>query len=203
MEKRLTMELIKETKMKTILFILLLIFPLSINAQEKDSTFSHYGLIMDYDYAIGNAFGFKYRISTSTAFFIKGGFYSDENSSRLSTGTSVDKINVYGGDLGMEYTVLSIDNISFYAVISGGLNIHTSSHLWNNQNRRYKNIEYTIETGFGTEYFISRHLSIGGSQTISLNYFKDNLFDDHDKPLTTTHTKFTIVDTKLTLSFYF
>jgi len=189
--------------MKTVLFVLLLVFPLSITAQKKDSTFSHYGLIMDYDDAIGNAFGFKYRMSTSTAFFIKGGFSSDRVATRRSTGTSVDQFNTFGGVLGMEYTVFSIDNISFYTVISGGLYIQSRGGLSIHQNREVKNYEYNIETGLGAEYFISKHLSIGGSQTVSLNYFIDNNFDYNDNPITTTQTKFKIVDAKLTLSFYF
>ncbi|MCK9426536.1 MAG: hypothetical protein M0Q21_10900 [Ignavibacteriaceae bacterium] len=196
--------------MKTILFILLLIFPLSLTAQENDSTFSHYGLIMDFDYAIANAFGFKYRMSTSTAFFIKGGFSSEVIRLGFSKGISVNEIDEYGGKLGIEYTLLSVDNISFYVVSAGGLYIHTYSRPYYSDHtqfiegtRKTKNAEYTFELGFGVEYFISRHLSIGGSQTISLNYFKDNIFDAYDKPFTATQTKFKIADGKLTLSFYF
>lgn len=196
--------------MKTVLFVLLLVFPLSITAQEKDSTFSHYGLIMDYKYSIGDAFGFKYRLSTSTAFFIKGGFSTEISRLGHSSGISVNEINIYGGVVGMEYTLLSIDDISLYAVGSGGLNIYTydrpyySNELQHIQaNRKTKNAEYLLELGLGAEYFISEHLSIGGSQTISLNYFRDDLFDPYDKPFTVTQTYFKIVNAKLTLSFYF
>ncbi|MFA6981363.1 MAG: hypothetical protein WC209_18700 [Ignavibacteriaceae bacterium] len=196
--------------MKTILFTLLLIFPLSITAQEKDSTFSHYGLIMDFDYSIADALGFKYRMSTSTAFFIKGGFSSEIIRLGFSKGISVNEIDEYGANLGIEYTLLSVDNISFYVVSAGGVYIHTYSrpnYFDHTQfivgTRKTKNAEYTFELGLGAEYFISKHLSIGGSQTISLNYFKDNIFDEYDKPFTATQTYFKIAHTKLTLSFYF
>lgn len=196
--------------MKTILFTLLLIFPLSITAQEKDSTFSHYGLMMDFDYSIADAMGFKYRLSTSTAFFIKGGFSTEISRLGHSSGISVNEINIYGGVVGMEYTLVSIDDVSFYTVGSGGLNIYTYDRpYYSNEvqhiqgNRKTKNAEYMLELGLGAEYFISRHLSIGGSQTISLNYFKDDLFDSYDKPFTVTQTYFKIAHTKLTLSFYF
>jgi len=189
--------------MKTILFTLLLIFPLSITAQEKDSTFSHYGLIMDYTYSIGEVVGFKYRSTNSIAFFVKGGISSERYATRRSTGTSIDKFNTFGGVIGMEYMVLSRDNISFYTVFSGGLYVQSRGGLSIHHNREVKNYEYNIETGLGAEYFISKHLSIGGSQTVSLTYIKDNDFDYYDNPITTTQTRFLIVNAKLTLSFYF
>ena len=189
--------------MKTVHFILLLIFPFLINAQEKDCTISHYGLMMDYKYSIGDAFGFKYKPSNTIAYFLKGGFSSEEGATRLSYGIDVSEITVYGGILGIEYTVLSMDNISFYTVISGGLNVHIRKNENNGWTRKTNSNQYTIETGLGAEYFISNHLSIGGSQIIAFSYFKDNIFDEHNKPKTVTQKKFYIGDAKLTLSFYF
>jgi len=195
--------------MKTFLLVLFL-FLVPVNAEEKDSTFCKYGFILDYKNFIANNIGFKYRLSPSTAFFLKGYYTWDGLSIESSAGISSEDKNIFSGTIGMEYTVFNIDNISFYAVISGALNIHTykSPRLFNYEldiilYRKTNYLGYTIETGFGTEYFISKHLSIGGSQTIVANYFKEDVWDENDNPLNSYQIKWSFVNAKLTLSFYF
>jgi hypothetical protein len=144
------------------------------------------------------------------AFFLKGYYTWDGLSIESSAGPSSEDKNIFNGTIGMEYTVFNIDNISFYAVIAGGVNIYTYKRprLINYEldlilYRKTNNIGYTIETGFGTEYFISKHLSIGGSQTIVANYFQDDVWDENDNPVKSYQVKWSFVNAKLTLSFYF
>lgn len=196
--------------MKTVLIVLFLIFNFQIIAEEKDSTLCKYGIIMDFKNVIDEAVGFKYRPLPSVAFFLKGTSSSDKQKVAISAGTLETELNIFKGIIGIEYTILSVDNISFYSVISGGLDIYTDidaryidSELHIIGYRKRKNIGYTFETGLGAEYFISKHLSIGGSQTISVNYFKDDLYQPDNRPMQSFQTKWSIVDAKLTLSFYF
>lgn len=195
--------------MKTFLLVLLL-FHFPIKAEEKDSTICKYGFTLDYKNFVANNIGFKYRTSNSMAFFLKGYYTWDGLSIETSAGLSSEDKNIFNGTIGMEYTVFNVDNISFYTVISGGVNIHTykSPRLINDDlniilYRKTNNLGYTIETGFGTEYFISNHLSIGGSQTIVANYFKEDVWDENNNPVNSYQIKWSFVNAKLTLSFYF
>ncbi|MCK9426535.1 MAG: hypothetical protein M0Q21_10895 [Ignavibacteriaceae bacterium] len=197
--------------MKTFFIVLILSISLSVHAQEKDSTFCHYGFVMDYTNSIADEIGFKYRPTKSVAYFFKGNLSTEKPIPFNGVNYSSREYRTYGVTLGIEYGVYSVDKISFYAVIAGGLKIsnYLVPYFADPGSDVYmlfiddRDIICSFTTGLGTEYFFSKHLSISCSQLISLDYRKGNNISEFGVSHPLTHTKVILGNTRFTLSFYF
>ena len=197
--------------MKTFLFVLLLIFNLSAHAQEKDSTFCHHGFVMDYTNSIADEIGFKYRPTKSISYFFKGKLFTQQPWRYSEGNETYQELRKYVGVLGIEYSIHSTNNITFYLVASAGLIVTDFSQVYFLEGSFYeyagklydKNFTYSISSGVGAEYFFSNHLSIGCSQMLSLDYTSGNRISDYGESDPLTYTKVVFGNTKFTLSFYF
>ncbi len=178
-------------------------------AQEMDSTLYRYGLIIDYNNTIANAVGFKFRQTHDIAYFIRGNISKENVTLRSFSSDRSEGVDTYFGFAGIEYSILNIDNISLLTILSGGLTISTYSRAYFSDqltfigNRDTKNIKYSLQTGIGAEYHISKHLSLSGSQSLALDYSTEDGFDGNRDPSTKTETTIKLVYAKLTLAFYF
>ena len=200
-----------KTYMKLFLFVLILIFNLSLHAQKKDSTFCHYGFVMDYQDEMINQIGFKYRQSETIAYFLRGNLFSQKPWMYSEGNETHQELRKYGGILGIEYGIHSTNNTTFYIVASAGLIVTDFSQVYFLEGTYYeyagklydKNFTYSIASGVGAEYFFSNHLSIGCCQMLSLNYSSGNRISDYGESDPFTYTKVVFGNTKFTLSFYF
>jgi len=197
--------------MKTFLFVLMIIVGFSLYAQEKDSSFCHYGFVMDYNKTIADEFGIKYRQTKSTAFFLKGSLSTEKPIRFNGINYSSQEFRTYGVTIGVEYEVYSVDKISFYVVVSGGLKISDfvlpyyaiTGHDLNIVFLDDKEVTRFFESGLGVEYSFSDHLSIGCSQTLSFEHHKGMVYADSEEPVPSTSSSIKMGNTKFTLSFYF
>ena len=197
--------------MKLILFVLILIFNFFLQAQEKDSAFCHYGFVMDYTNSIADEVGFKYRLTKSFAYFFRGNL-STQKPWRYSEGNDpYQELRKYGGVFGIEYSIHSTNNITFYIVASAGLIVTDFSKVYFLEGTFYKyagklyerDFTYRIASGVGTEYFFLNHLSIGCSQLLTIDYTSGNNISDYGVSDPFSRTKVVVGSTKFTLSFYF
>jgi hypothetical protein len=166
---------------------------------------------MDYTNSIADEIGFKYRQSETIAYFLRGNLFT-QKPWRYSEGNEThQELRKYSGVFGVEYTIHSIDNITFYVIASAGLIVTDFSQVYFLEGSFYeyagklydKNFTYSIATGVGAEYFFSNHLSIGCSQMLFLNYSSGNRISDYGESDPFTYTKVVLGNTKFTLSFYF
>lgn len=196
--------------MKLFLFVLILIFNLSLHAQEKDSTFCHYGFVMDYHDEMINQLGFKYRPTKSIAYFLRGNLTTQKPWKFSEGNENYQELRKYNGVLGIEYTLHRVDNLLLSVLASGGISIvdYNTPYYGANYfdyigNYDQQQITYSLTTGLGEEYFFSKHISIGCSQMLSLYYSSGNSISDFGASEHFTHTKVVVGNTKFTLSFYF
>lgn len=194
--------------MKIFLFVLMIIFGSSLHAQEKDSAFCHYGFVMDYQDEMINQIGFKYRQSETMTYFFKGKFEA-QKPIPITEGYGTIDIRTYGGSLGVEYSINTIDNLSISLLLSGGITIHdyTDAYFTGKYHDYLGNfdeqqITYSLTTGLCVEYFFSNHISIGCNQLISFNHSKANYVLTRN-PEPGTFSQIEVGKTSLTLSFYF
>lgn len=198
--------------MKLFFIVLILIFTLSLHAQEKDSTFCHYGFVMDYTNTVADEIGFKYRPTKSIAYFFKGNFSTQEPIRFNGVNYSTEQLRTYGASVGVEYRVYSIEKILFYLVVAGSVKISDLIQPYyavmnDDLNIVFvddKEVTYTIATGLGVEYYFSKHISIGCNQSFTIEHNRGMSFGyDDGKPFPSTNSKIQMGHTKFTLSFYF
>lgn len=197
--------------MKIFLIVLIITFSYSAHAQEKDSSLCHYGFVMDYQDGMINQIGIKYRQTESIAYFFKGNLFTRKPFPiNPSEGFGSNDIRTYGGVLGIEYTIHSVDNILLSVLVSGGITIDDyntpyfttakfDDYLGNFDEQQ---ITYSLTTGLGVEYFFSKHISIGCSQLISFNHSKGKYYILIN-PDPGTYTEIQFGKTIFALSFYF
>ncbi|MCK9211631.1 MAG: hypothetical protein M0P61_12405 [Ignavibacteriaceae bacterium] len=194
--------------MKIFLIVLIIIFSHSVPAQEKDSSLCHYGFVMDYQDEMINQIGFKYRQSETMTYFFKGKFEA-QKPIPMTEGQGTIDIRTYGGSLGVEYTVHTVDNLSISLLLSGGVTIHDytdayfiGKYYYYLGNFDEQQISYTLNSGLTIEYFFSHHISVGCNQLISFNLSKAN-YALTMNPEPGTYSRIEVGKTSLTLSFYF
>lgn len=194
--------------MKTFLIFLIIVIGHSVHAQEKDSTFCHYGFVMDYQDEMINQIGIKYRQSESMTYFFKGNFYA-QKPIPITEGYETIDVRTYGGSLGVEHTIHIVDNLSISLLLSGGVTIndYTAPYFTERYEHYLGNfdeqqITYSLTTGLGVEYFFSKHISIGCNQLISLGHSNGKYWGTTN-PEPGTYTQIVVGKTILTLSFYF
>lgn len=195
--------------MKTSAFILLFTASQIMVSQDTDTTLFRFGLLVDYNNAVVNAAGFKYRQTREVAYFIRGSFSKENTTLSVLSNDRSEGVDTFSGYGGIEYSVLTIDNISLLTIFSAGMTVSTYSRPYITDqlvymgNRDSKYVMYSVQAGIGAEYFFSDHLSLSGVQSMAFDYSKNEGNNGNYTPSIKTSTAFKLVYTKITGAFYF
>lgn len=167
---------------------------------------------MDYINRVADEIGFKYRPTKSIAYFFKGNLSIEQPYTFNGVNYTSQELRTFGAALGIEYGFYSIEKISFFLVIDGGLKISDVilpyyAVVQDDLNIIFvddKEVTYSLSSGLGAEYHFSKHLSIGFNQAFNFTYKKGmSIGYDDGKPFPSNTSKVQMGHTKFTLSFYF
>jgi hypothetical protein len=199
--------------MKPTLFLLCILISAQSSAQEQDSLFHKNGFVLQFKSAFVDQLGYKYKASTSLTYFLRGTITNEKNT--ISSSNAVDEtleFDTYIATVGIEYVLTSVEHLSVFAIVSGGVTVNTSQNPFyvTNQHFDYRNSRqttYSFRPGFGVEYYFTKQFSLSGYQILTYDYSKERvaLADPNSPyaPSTSTATSLRAIDATIAITFYF
>jgi len=199
--------------MKTVVLLLFILISNQSFAQEQDSVLHRYGFVLDFSNEFINQIGFKYKASNDLSCFMRGMIKSSQSTlSSPITPDAVEKLDTYIANIGIEYVVARVNDLSLFVLVSGGVRVQNSKRpfylnetyfTYDNKVQTY----YSLFPGVGVEYYFSKQFSLSGYQVVAYEYSKENVTRDTPnpsyQPYSAKSTDFNLLNAKIAITFYF
>lgn len=192
--------------MKRSFIILFVLMSTVAFSQEKDSVMYRYGFVLDFRNSFIDQIGFKYRCSNKWAIFIRGAISSRTNRVSGAPTQEVSDANTYFGAIGVEYRILKISNINLSPLLGYGITLDKYRYYIRSAVSGFavnRTETHAVFIGIGTEYFLSEHFSVAGSQTAEYSYSTSDVPDSPTSSHTLITKEFNLVYARLSIGFYF
>jgi hypothetical protein len=195
-----------------IIFIssLLLVFTSVSMTQDSLQRANKVGLIFAFDGMHFSNFGVKYWITNKLAVQGTFNFQHYRYDNQVNDPTQDETDNTYTPGLGLQYTLLTVDDISLIGSCNGSISFFDSQITYAFASGSPSTIltknsmtTYNLTFGIGVEFWFSKRWSLAGIQSLTFSQSSSNTSDPRVTGTSTDKQSIQADNAKLILSFYF